>query len=138
MIWSPNAFLALGIDISSKLSVNKANVRAELEFFKTTYGVSPDVCSHTWEYMTKHSTKSPKARPKHLLWALIFLNLYEPETFLARLFGPTEKTFRKWCWSMIQSIDQLYDKVVSEWKTNYIVYFNTVYLLTYYFNFRFY
>jgi hypothetical protein len=52
------------------------------------------------------------------LRALIFLNLYEPETFLARLYGPTEKTFRKWCWSMIQSINQLYDKIVSNKEEN--------------------
>lgn len=118
MIWSPKAFLTLGVSITSKLSVNKANVTAELEFFKTTYGVSPDVCSHAWEYMTKYGTKSHKARPKHLLWALIFLNLYEPETFLCRLFGTTEKTFRKWSWSIIESINQMYGKFVSNNKNN--------------------
>jgi hypothetical protein len=113
MIWTPNAFLALGITITKKLCMDKTNLRAETEFFKTTYGVSADVCAHTWEYLTKYRVKSDKTRPHHLLWALIFLNVYESETFLARLFGATEKTFRKWTWNIIDGINQLYGRVVS-------------------------
>lgn len=113
MIWTRKAFLSLGLEISWRLRVEKPNLTAENGFFKTTYGVTPDVCAHTWEYMSRYNTMPNNSRPKHLLWTLIFLNLYEPETFLAALFGPTEKTFRKWVRIIIESINQLFDRVVS-------------------------
>lgn len=112
MIWSPKAFLALGIGIAGKLTMS-GNLTSEYEFFKSTYGVTPDVCSHTWEYITHYRVKPKRAVPKHLLWCLIFLKTYGTETFLARIFGTTEKTYRKWTWLMVDSINKLYSKVVS-------------------------
>ena len=113
MIWSPTAFLTLGIKIARSMDSKKANVNAEINFFKRTYGVSPDVCGHSWEYLINYGVLSEKALPKHLLWALIMLNTYGTEIFLARLLETTEKTFRKWVWHVIDGISNLYCYLVS-------------------------
>ena len=52
-----------------------------------------------------------KARPKHLLWTLLFLKLYDVENVLAPMCGCSEKTFRKWVWSMMAAIGSLDDVV---------------------------
>lgn len=119
MIWTPKAFLTFGVTICGM--PKKDNDKADTNFFKRTYGVSPDVCSQTWELLTFHNVVSKKARPKHLLWALAFLNTYNTEIFLSRLLTTTEKTFRKWCWALINSVCQLYPYVVSTSSKHYVV-----------------
>ena len=50
----------------------------------------------------------------HLLWALLFITLYESEQVLSGMVGGVdEKTYRKWTWIMLASICQLKQKVVS-------------------------
>lgn len=111
MIFTPDAFLALGAQLSGKLTIEKRS-SAE-EFFKSTYGANHEVCSITWELLSVHKKKPCKASPKHLLWGLILLNTYATESFLAGICGVTPKTYRKWSWLMIDSINQLYSRVVS-------------------------
>ena len=47
------------------------------------------------------------ARPEHLLWALLFLKLYELEPVNASLARCDEKTFRKWSWLFVEAIGDL-------------------------------
>ena len=69
--------------------------------FKAHFGVTPEVCAEVW-----YSIKKPtNARPKHLLWALLFLKLYETEDVLiAKLQVKSRETLRKWVWVMVQAI----------------------------------
>ena len=113
MIWTPKAFLTLGVTIGGKPKLERDLNKADTNFFKRSYGVSPDVCSQTWELLNIHHLVTSKARPKHLLWSLVFLNIYNSEIFLSRLLKTTEKTFRKWCWVLVRSLCRLYPFVVS-------------------------
>lgn len=112
MIWSPQAFLALGGRTLSAEHQRRQGWDEGL-IFRSSYGVSHDVCSHVWEYMHQHRTKPEQAMPKHLLWALLFLKTYETEVFLCALVGTTTKSFRKWIWLIVEAINQLYGHVVS-------------------------
>ena len=121
VICSPSSFLALGRSIVCKQSKKHSSTGDE-NFFRSTFNSSPEVCSHTWEYLTHYKKKPKKSLPKHLLWALLFLKSYATEPFLAGLVGVSEKTLRKWVWAMIGAVNMLYSRVVS---------FNVFY---YYFN----
>jgi hypothetical protein len=111
MIIPPDAFLSIGATISALRTIEG---RSAVEFFKASYGINHEVCSHTWELMSVYRTKPTRANPKHLLWALILLKSYGTEKFLARLWGTDEKTFRKWSWKMIEGISLMHRRVVSK------------------------
>jgi hypothetical protein len=111
MIIPPDAFLTIGNTISS---IRTIEGQRAITFFKTTYGINHEVCSHTWELMTMYQTKPRRSNPKHLLWALILLKSYGTEIFLARLWGTNEKTFRKWSWRIIEGISLMHSQVVSK------------------------
>ena len=51
-------------------------------------------------------------KPKHLLWALIFLKTYNAESSLAVAIGVDEKTLRKWIFIIIYAISDLEDDCV--------------------------
>jgi hypothetical protein len=115
VIYSPSSFLYLGLQIAKERDMIVARSNdAERRFFKSAYGSSPEVCSHTWEYLNHYNVIPEKAVPKHLLWAMIFIKSYASEGFLSALVGTTEKTYRKWIWLMLQSISHIYSKVVSK------------------------
>ena len=44
---------------------------------------------------------------KHLLWALYFLKLYNPEKVSAVACGVDEKTYRKWLWEVLEVLGEL-------------------------------
>lgn len=70
-----------------------------LRRFKALLGVTPLVCSVAWK---KLSAKLPeKAKPRHLLWALLFLKVYATEHCNRALTGVDEKTFRLWSWRFV-------------------------------------
>ena len=48
-----------------------------------------------------------KARPQHLLWALMFLKMYASTSVNASFARCDEKTFRKWCWKVIEALSSL-------------------------------
>ena len=51
--------------------------------------------------------------PKHLLWTLNFMFLYETDNVLATRWEADTKTLKKWIWAMIDSIMTLKKEVVS-------------------------
>ena len=59
-------------------------------------------------------SKTTKANPSHLLWALHFMKNYETESEGATNFdGVDEKTLRKWVWFYVTGISKLASDVVS-------------------------
>jgi hypothetical protein len=82
-----------------------------MRHFKAAFGVSPFMCSVMWNYMDDQENLPHRAQPKHLLWTLLFLKLYNSENVLCSLCECDEKTFRKWVWLMLPAIGSL-DHVV--------------------------
>ena len=72
MIWTLKAFLTFGLTICGSAKFERKSENADNKFFKRSFGVSPDVCSQTWELLTFHHLVPQLARPMHVLWALLF------------------------------------------------------------------
>ena len=43
------------------------------------FGTSPDICSSLWDLLDPTITMSNEVKAVHLVWGLMFLNLYELE-----------------------------------------------------------
>ena len=70
-------------------------------------GVSFEVCADVWNQITTNGSIPEKAMPKHLLWTLNFMFLYD---VLATRWEADTKTLKKWIWAMIDSIMTLKKK----------------------------
>jgi len=108
---SPHAFHLLGQDIMNRRPKRDSMV-ATLEDqrdFRAMFGPCPLICSVVWEIIDK----PPKGLPKHLLWALMFLKLYETNSTLAAMAKTTRPTFRKWSWLFVEAIALQESRVVS-------------------------
>jgi hypothetical protein len=84
------------------------------EICRSLLGTSYNVCSEIWNLIDP-STKNELqgAEPKHMFWALVFLNVYATEPVLTRVVGgPDDKTFREWTWKFVREIAGLKPKVV--------------------------
>ena len=73
--------------------------------FRALFGVSPVVCAAAWSIAGPQLPRG--ARPKHLLWALMFLKIYGTEHTHAAIAHVDEKTFRKWSWAILELISNL-------------------------------
>ena len=103
---SPAAFRLRGWDLLRRVPNNtpinqplsEGRIKREEESFRNAFGVSSDVAFHVWEYLLEHekltNEMAKKARPKHLLWSLLFLKQYNTELFLCGILGTTDKTLR--------------------------------------------
>lgn len=76
-----------------------------LRRFKSYFGVSPEVCSISWNMLENEIPYG--GEPKHLLWALMLLKQYNTENCNAANVGVDEKTFRKWSWIFIRMLANL-------------------------------
>jgi hypothetical protein len=74
------------------------------------WGIPEKTMSSCWR-MCQH--KDEKTKPEHLLWALKFMKTYATEENLAKEFGVTRKTLRKWIWATIEGIAKCRKQVVS-------------------------
>lgn len=74
-----------------------------LRRFRSVFGTSPLVCAKIWSQLMEFH--DAYAVPKHLLFALVFLNVYKSEHVHRILCGGVdEKTFRKYSWKYIYLI----------------------------------
>lgn len=76
------------------------------------FGVSFKVCADVWERLDPDKNMPTGAAPAHLLWACMFLKLYEPEHALQSRLQKDEKTIRKWVWIFVNGISSLSGDVV--------------------------
>ena len=51
--------------------------------------------------------------PKHLLWALMHIQVYATEPVLAGIAKTDEKTYRKWSYAIRYVMSELTEKIVS-------------------------
>jgi hypothetical protein len=68
--------------------------------FRACFGTTARICSQLWS-LCSHILIAEGAMPVHLLWALMFLKQYNTEEVNASMAGCDEKTFRHWCWLVI-------------------------------------
>jgi hypothetical protein len=53
-------------------------------------------------------------KPKHILWALMFLKLYDATKVLSYITDVSKKTYTKWKWIFVKTIFGVMDDLVSE------------------------
>lgn len=86
----------------------------EYRHFRAHFGIAPSTCALLWKAVShNHYILPPKGQPEHLLWALLYLKLYDSDEVLADLVGVDVKTFCKWSWSFVLAIAKLKPQVVS-------------------------
>jgi hypothetical protein len=109
---SPDVFLSAGRDLMGNAHRDHLLQRRVVARFHTLIGTSPILCSHLWGRLDPTVEISGAARPKHLLWALLFLRHYGTEILNSTVTGADEKTFRKWVWLFVNSISNLHAEVI--------------------------
>ena len=95
------------------LILKRQSSRTSNEFdrdFRSLFGCSPVVCGVLWV-----RCNFPEwVEPKHLLWTLMFLKIYENEKTLATLAGVGDRQkFREVVWPILMNISALKKSVVS-------------------------
>ena len=83
------------------------------DYCRIHIGVSFDVCADVWNKIAENGTMPSQAKPKHLLWALMKLNLYDTDKRQAVQLKVDTKTARKWIWLMLNAIFIIKSLVVS-------------------------
>ena len=68
------------------------------------YGCSPEICAILWNIVERQCSIYDNVRPKHLLWALLFLKLYLPIQAAVAFIGCDEKTYQHYVWVVIDGI----------------------------------
>jgi hypothetical protein len=106
---SEAAFLVLGSQLwlrGNKLARNKLS-GVSMRRYREMFGCSPFLCSVIWEYLIDGGqlvAATRGIRSEHLLWALMFLKLYQTEAVSALVCRCDEKTYRKWIWIVIRAL----------------------------------
>ena len=69
--------------------------------FSSAFGVQEDVAKYIWRTVLK---KHHGIKPVHMLWALMFLKLYEPEAAAIQRWKTNRTTYRKYVWIVVNLI----------------------------------
>jgi hypothetical protein len=103
-----------------KASSNKKNTFNRR--WKSAFGASPEVCCLLWNKINPYKTMPTGVDPKHLLWALYFLTVYDTEHNSAHSLGKVdEKTYQKWLELFVDAISHLECEVVRFISNNLIL-----------------
>ena len=82
----------------------KENARRQ---FVAAFGINPRVAAAIWNRLDGKDLLPKNMMVKHLLWALLFLKMYQPEKVLCCWCGADEKTYRTWIWDVIDILGEL-------------------------------
>jgi hypothetical protein len=107
---------AVFLDLGNKMMKrhNKLASESEKRRFHATFGTGAEICSLLWAKID-FSTVPLGAKPKHLLWGLMFLKLYCSESVHCTIAGGVdETTFRKWSWIFVEAIAVLHEDLVRD------------------------
>jgi hypothetical protein len=96
-----SVFWTLAVSLVSTLSPNVCMATKEKRF-RAMFGVKNDICGKLWTLCLPLLPEG--VSPVHLLWALYFLKHYNTECVNAAFAKCDEKTFRKWCWIVIEAL----------------------------------
>ena len=86
--------------------------------FREFFGTSASIACLLWHLLVESGLIPEKGQIKHLLWTLYFLKAYPKRGPACAAVGGSKgaidpKTFSKWVWSFINSIEELEEEVVS-------------------------
>ena len=82
--------------------------------FRSFFGASSRLVAILWNKIEKSGISEPGAKPKHLLWALLFLKVYSTIEVHCSIVGwPSAKSFSKWSWYFVKRIAELKDDLIS-------------------------
>jgi hypothetical protein len=81
--------------------------QSRTRIFRANFGVSPYICAVVWNELVDTRSLPQGARPKHILWSLLFLKVYATENVLCTICACDEKTFRKWVWLLVAAMARL-------------------------------
>jgi DDE superfamily endonuclease len=112
VVMTSNEMVVVARDVLGLPQDKATDVKAENGRFRSFFGASIDVVVNVWNRL--ESTIDSAAKPKHLLWSLVFLKIYGTEDVHCRITGwPDPKTFRKWTWYFLEQISALKDNVIN-------------------------
>jgi hypothetical protein len=83
--------------------------RLGLSPFSSHFGTPPHVVAIVWQLIDNPEG----AEPKHILWILLFLKVYESEDVLHNMVGTSKNTYRKWTDIILVEVFGLKQKLVS-------------------------
>ena len=94
--------------------VRRWNTQDKERRFRACFGAPSKVVADLWNRIKANNPDIPSGgKPKHLLWALVFLKVYSTEEIHCSIVGwPSAKTFSKWAWFFVDCIAELIDDVV--------------------------
>ena len=107
---STEFFLSLGLHLCNRSNIN--GKQEQHRIFKAHFAVSPLVCLKAWglicEYR-KEFGKYPRnlREPKHLLWALYFIKVYNTNKCCETWADATDKTFRCRAWDILEQLSDI-------------------------------
>lgn len=114
--YAPHVFEGIGlgyIDNAEPEIFPRARSLDDKRRYRAFFGCSSDVTTSLWLKLQPQWHINIMARPKHLLWSLVFLKVYASEIALSAMVGsPDEKTFRKWTQLFVDAISWLEADVV--------------------------
>lgn len=86
---------------------------SENRMFRATIGISFRTMSELWNMLDPTRTISNRAKPKHLLWTLVFLKVNQSEPVHLKLTGcKSRDTFRQWVDRFAHAIAGLENTVI--------------------------
>lgn len=86
---------------------------SERRLFRATIGVSFRIVAELWNILDPTTNISNRAKPKHLLWTLVFLKVNETEPIHLKITGcKSRDTFRDWVGRFSAAIADLESRVI--------------------------
>jgi hypothetical protein len=81
--------------------------------FRSVFGAGSAVVADVWNRIEADGEILKGAEPKHLLWALVLLKVYQSDEVHCALVGwPSVPTFGKYAWYFIERIADLKDDII--------------------------
>jgi hypothetical protein len=85
--------------------------------FRSFFSARQEIVKMVWDMLGEGGLHPKKSKPKHLLWALYFMNVYPSEGPGCSAVGGSKgaidpKTIGKWVWLFLERIAELANNVV--------------------------
>lgn len=108
----PAAFLQMGLRMAGVSEGRQASA-SNMRHYRSYFHITPSHSSILWAKMLQKKCLPAGARPIHMLWGLLFLNVYTTEQILADIANVDPKTYRYWATALVKSIAKLKPEYVS-------------------------
>ena len=112
---SPPEYKAIGLALLRKENQRKNwqyTEQSQKKDWATFYGIAPEVASNVWNKLVARGRIPNAGKPKHLLFAYIFLKVYSGDKPMSKIVGCHFNTFSKWAWIFIRLVHGLHQEVI--------------------------